>query len=93
MYVRECPTPLQVVLLCESLFAIVLTAACNLRSGLSNSDRASHKCCYKFLALLPHEHMPPPPHTHTNDRCLEEAILNFAGSTLVISHDRWFLDR
>jgi sulfate-transporting ATPase len=26
-------------------------------------------------------------------RCLEEAILNFAGSTLVISHDRWFLDR
>lgn len=26
-------------------------------------------------------------------RCLEEAILNFAGSVLVISHDRWFLDR
>lgn len=26
-------------------------------------------------------------------RCLEEAISNFAGSTLVISHDRWFLDR
>lgn len=26
-------------------------------------------------------------------RCLEEAILNFAGSTLVISHDRYFLDR
>jgi hypothetical protein len=26
-------------------------------------------------------------------RCLEEAILNFAGTTLVISHDRWFLDR
>eukprot|EP00879_Flechtneria_rotunda_P017442 GHRR01018279.1.p1 GENE.GHRR01018279.1~~GHRR01018279.1.p1 ORF type:complete len:460 (+),score=165.88 GHRR01018279.1:628-2007(+) len=26
-------------------------------------------------------------------RCLEEAIENFAGSVLVISHDRWFLDR
>lgn len=26
-------------------------------------------------------------------RCLEEAINNFAGSVLVISHDRWFLDR
>ena len=26
-------------------------------------------------------------------RALEEAILNFAGSTVVISHDRWFLDR
>lgn len=26
-------------------------------------------------------------------RCLEEAIQNFAGSVLVISHDRWFLDR
>jgi len=26
-------------------------------------------------------------------RALEEAILNFAGSALVISHDRWFLDR
>ncbi len=26
-------------------------------------------------------------------RALEEAILNFAGATLVISHDRWFLDR
>ncbi len=26
-------------------------------------------------------------------RALEEAILNFAGSVLVISHDRWFLDR
>ncbi|EPR40507.1 ATP-binding cassette protein, ChvD family [Desulfovibrio sp. X2] len=26
-------------------------------------------------------------------RALEEAILNFAGCTLVISHDRWFLDR
>ncbi|GFR42797.1 hypothetical protein Agub_g3762 [Astrephomene gubernaculifera] len=26
-------------------------------------------------------------------RCLEEAILSFAGSTLLISHDRWFLDR
>ncbi|GLI60196.1 hypothetical protein VaNZ11_002265 [Volvox africanus] len=26
-------------------------------------------------------------------RCLEEAILNFAGTTLIISHDRWFLDR
>jgi ATP-binding cassette ChvD family protein len=26
-------------------------------------------------------------------RALEEAILNFAGSVVVISHDRWFLDR
>ena len=26
-------------------------------------------------------------------RALEEAVLNFAGSVLVISHDRWFLDR
>lgn len=26
-------------------------------------------------------------------RALEEALLNFAGSALVISHDRWFLDR
>jgi ATPase subunit of ABC transporter with duplicated ATPase domains len=26
-------------------------------------------------------------------RALEEGILNFAGCTLVISHDRWFLDR
>lgn len=26
-------------------------------------------------------------------RCLEDAILNFSGSTIVISHDRWFLDR
>ena len=26
-------------------------------------------------------------------RALEEALLSFAGSALVISHDRWFLDR
>ena len=26
-------------------------------------------------------------------RALEEAIQNFAGCVLVISHDRWFLDR
>ncbi len=26
-------------------------------------------------------------------RALEDALLNFAGSALVISHDRWFLDR
>ena len=26
-------------------------------------------------------------------RALEDAILNFAGTVLVISHDRWFLDR
>jgi ATP-binding cassette ChvD family protein len=26
-------------------------------------------------------------------RSLEEAVLNFAGTVLVISHDRWFLDR
>jgi ATPase subunit of ABC transporter with duplicated ATPase domains len=26
-------------------------------------------------------------------RALEEALLNFAGSAFVISHDRWFLDR
>ncbi|CAN0520931.1 unnamed protein product, partial [Scytosiphon promiscuus] len=26
-------------------------------------------------------------------RALEEALLSFAGTALVISHDRWFLDR
>ena len=26
-------------------------------------------------------------------RALEEALLEFAGSVMVISHDRWFLDR
>ncbi|MCA9600868.1 MAG: ATP-binding cassette domain-containing protein, partial [Myxococcales bacterium] len=26
-------------------------------------------------------------------RALEEALLNFAGSAIIISHDRWFLDR
>ena len=26
-------------------------------------------------------------------RSLEEAIENFAGSALIISHDRWFIDR
>jgi ATP-binding cassette ChvD family protein len=26
-------------------------------------------------------------------RALEEALLNFAGSAIVVSHDRWFLDR
>ena len=26
-------------------------------------------------------------------RALEEALLDFAGSAIVISHDRWFLDR
>ena len=26
-------------------------------------------------------------------RCLEEAVLAFAGCVVVISHDRWFLDR
>jgi sulfate-transporting ATPase len=26
-------------------------------------------------------------------RALEEALLEFAGSAMVISHDRWFLDR
>ena len=26
-------------------------------------------------------------------RALEEALLEFAGSVLVVSHDRWFLDR
>lgn len=26
-------------------------------------------------------------------RALEEALLNFAGSAVVVSHDRWFLDR
>jgi ATPase subunit of ABC transporter with duplicated ATPase domains len=29
----------------------------------------------------------------TTLRTLEEALLNFAGSVVVISHDRWFLDR
>ena len=26
-------------------------------------------------------------------RALEEAVLNFPGCAMVISHDRWFLDR
>jgi ATPase subunit of ABC transporter with duplicated ATPase domains len=26
-------------------------------------------------------------------RALEDALLNFAGCAMVISHDRWFLDR
>jgi len=26
-------------------------------------------------------------------RALEDAVLNFAGTVFVISHDRWFLDR
>ncbi len=26
-------------------------------------------------------------------RALEDALLSFAGSVMVISHDRWFLDR
>ena len=26
-------------------------------------------------------------------RALEEALINFAGCALVVSHDRWFLDR
>jgi sulfate-transporting ATPase len=26
-------------------------------------------------------------------RALEEALLNFAGCAMIISHDRWFLDR
>ena len=26
-------------------------------------------------------------------RALEDALLNFAGCALIISHDRWFLDR
>ena len=26
-------------------------------------------------------------------RSLEDALLNFAGSAVIISHDRWFLDR
>ena len=42
---------------------------------------------------------PRPVGEPTNDldvdtlRALEDAILRFAGSVLVISHDRWFLDR
>jgi ATPase subunit of ABC transporter with duplicated ATPase domains len=41
----------------------------------------------------------PRPRRPTNDldvetlRCLEDAVLAFAGSVIVISHDRWFLDR
>ena len=29
----------------------------------------------------------------TTLRALEDALLDFAGSAIVISHDRWFLDR
>jgi ATPase subunit of ABC transporter with duplicated ATPase domains len=29
----------------------------------------------------------------TTLRALEEALINFAGCAVVISHDRWFLDR
>ena len=29
----------------------------------------------------------------TTLRALEEALMNFAGCAVVISHDRWFLDR
>jgi energy-dependent translational throttle protein EttA len=28
-----------------------------------------------------------------NQRALEEALLDFAGCAVIISHDRWFLDR
>ena len=31
--------------------------------------------------------------TRASLRALEDALLEFAGSVMVISHDRWFLDR
>ena len=35
----------------------------------------------------------PTTSTWTRSRALEEALLGFAGCAVVISHDRWFLDR
>ena len=37
--------------------------------------------------------MPKPALDVETLRALEEALLEFAGSAMVISHDRWFLDR
>ncbi|GFH08744.1 ABC transporter domain-containing protein, partial [Haematococcus lacustris] len=60
---------------------------------LAELRQAPGDICLHCLQLL-HQSDEP-----TNDldvatlRCLEDAIENFAGSVLLISHDRWFLDR
>ena len=36
---------------------------------------------------------PGPSYTWDTLRALEEALENFAGCAVIISHDRWFLDR
>ena len=42
--------------------------------------------------LFLHERAPPL-HFVPSPRALEDALLEFAGTLMVISHDRWFLDR
>lgn len=52
-----------------------------------------------WCAYAEYAHSPLARPEPTNDldvdtlRCLEEAITAFAGSVIVISHDRWFLER
>ena len=52
-----------------------------------------------LMRCIPPHRIIPEQDEPTNDldvdtlRCLEDAIAAFAGSVIVISHDRWFLDR
>ena len=41
--------------------------------------------CASWLAYVPN--------VDSSQRALEDALLEFAGSAMIISHDRWFLDR
>ena len=65
------------------------SARCRAASATASTSRS---CCKKGSNLLLLDEP-------TNDldvdtlRALEEALLNFAGCAVVISHDRWFLDR